>query len=213
MNAASELAVSEWRWAGALMVAGLFAFLIGAGLWKPAEFEISVPEGLRVMSRYRGRLQWLTGWMMCGILLSTLGVAALQTTLAQWGQHRSAFTMPFFIGAPLGIAFLVLLRAAILNTPLEADVELSAGLLRTRQLAGLCYVGHMLLWYAGWVALGRLGLTTQIFPPWYGWLAIVLGTVYFLGFMVMRGGFFAPPFWVHLVPAIGGVVLLVRPPS
>ena len=213
MTTVSELATSEWRWAGTLMVAGLVAFLIGASLWQPSEFEIGVPEGLHVMSRYRGRLQWLSGWMMCGILLSTLGVAALHTALAQWGPHRSMFALPFFIGAPLGLAFLVLLRAAILNTPLEADAELSAGVLRARQLAGLCYGGHMLLWYAGWVALGRAGLTTQIFPAWYGWLAIVLGTIYFLGFIVMRGGFFAPPFWVHVVPAIGGVVLITRPPS
>jgi len=55
----------------------------------------------------------------------------------------------------------------------------------------------------GWqVVVGDMG------PAWFGWMGMVWGAIFAIGFVLTRGGaFFAPPFWAHLFTGALGLNL------
>lgn len=207
--------VTEWRWAGAILVVGLVAFMIGASFWKPAEFEVSAAGGLDAMARHRGRIHWIVGWMIAGLALTAIGLKALHHCLeSSPGTFSSRwFALSFGVGAVLMTGCLLILALLVTNTSIQQGTKLPA-LLRWKSVAGALFVGHMLLAYGAWIFLGMTLFATNVLPPWVGWTSVIVGSVFLGGFVFMRGGYFAPPFWAHVLPAAIGIALsrLASPP-
>jgi hypothetical protein len=207
---------SDWKWTASLLIAGLVVFLVGAAGWKPAEFDVSAAEGLRNMSAYRGRIQWVVAWMTCGMVLTTYGLASLRVLLERDQGAISSwwFLLPFTVACVAMVAALFLLRTLVLRTPIDPTVEIPTTVLAWRTASGVLFVIHAVLGYATWVGLGVVARSTDLLPNGLGWAGIVLGTGFALGFILMRGGPFAPPFILHVFTAATGITMLLRqPPS
>ena len=193
---------------------GLVAFLIGAAMFKPAEYQVWLVDGLRAMARDRGPMQWLTAWMTCGVVVTLYGLAALRRSfaVASDGAGGTWFFLMFAVGAVCMIGFLVILRTIVVHMPTDPTVEVPAKLLAWRDAGGVLFAVHMLLAYASHIALGVAVLKTGLLPSWFGWTASIGGGVMLLGLVVFRGGPFTPPILAHVMTAVSGIVLLIRPP-
>ena len=61
---------------GAVLVAGLGTFLVGAGGWR-LEYQRPLPESLPLIHRDRGRWTWIHVWMVAGVFVTSAGLAGL----------------------------------------------------------------------------------------------------------------------------------------
>lgn len=50
----------------------------------------------------------------------------------------------------------------------------------------------------------------SVFPAWLGWIGVAVGLIGLVGFIVTRGGPFAPPIIAHSFGLLAGIVLLLR---
>jgi hypothetical protein len=66
----------------------------------------------------------------------------------------------------------------------------------------------MLLSYVSAVLLGLGVVGSGILSARTGWIGVVGGAIFALGFLLARGGPFAPPFMAHLYTFFLGVMLL-----
>jgi hypothetical protein len=88
--------------------------------------------------------------------------------------------------------------------------EVPAGYEALDRWAGLLMAAHMVTAYTSWAFFGAALVRSGVGPSWLGWSGVVAGAVLALGFVVLRGGPFAPPILAHVYSAVVGVVLLLR---
>ena len=74
---------------------------------------------------------------------------------------------------------------------------------------GVLHTVHLLSAYLSWTLIGSGVIDTAIAPLWVGWLGIGSGVVGAVGYTVLKGGPFAPPFLAHLYPFMLGIVLMI----
>jgi hypothetical protein len=67
----------------------------------------------------------------------------------------------------------------------------------------------MLLSYATFAFLGAAMLNGSLLPAWLGWFGVALGVVALVGFLLTRGGPFAPPILAHSFGLLVGIVMLI----
>lgn len=64
--------------------------------------------------------------------------------------------------------------------------------------------------FVTFAVIGAAVVLSQQAPTWLGWVGVVWGGTFLVGFALTRfAGPFNPPFWAHAYTAMLGVVLLV----
>jgi hypothetical protein len=127
---------------------------------------------------------------------------------------RAVATTGQMLFAAGGIAFLGSLTVGLTGTPGAASVFARTGVvppayLSWRRLGNALYVLHMLLSYATFALLGGAMLDGSLLPAWLGWFGVALGVVALVGFLLARGGPFAPPILAHSFGLLVGIVMLI----
>jgi hypothetical protein len=201
-------------WTGVVLVAGLVTFLTGAVFWKPAVYQQALPQALAAMAKDASRLRWIQSWMVVGIVTTTLGVALLARRIDLHGEHfwSTIGAACFTIGAGLmlvSLAFGLTVRPWA-ATETTSTGEVPRGYEAFDRFAGLLMAAHMVTAYASWAFFGAAILRSGAGPTWLGWSGLVAGPVLAAGFVVLRGGPFAPPFLAHVYTAVIGIVLLLH---
>lgn len=195
-------------------MAAFAVFLVGAGFWLVREFERPLDLMMRAIEARPRRWLWIHAWMVAGTLVSVLAAASMFRLLRDDGGGLLA-TIGFaaFVSGCLG--FLVTLLFRLTATPRAAAATVATGAVppayqsRHRFTSSL-YVAHMLLSYAAFALFGGAMLGGSVFPAWLGWTGIVSGLIGLVGFVVMRGGPFAPPIIAHSFGLVAGILLLLR---
>jgi hypothetical protein len=196
-----------------LLVMAFFVFLIGAGFWIVREFEQPLAARLRAVAIHRRRWIWIHSWMVAGTIVSVAAVTLLARLLRDDGGALLATTGQMLFAAG-GIAFLGSLTVGLTGTPGAASVFARTGVvppayLSWRRLGNALYVLHMLLSYATFALLGGAMLNGSLLPAWLGWFGVALGVVALVGFLLARGGPFAPPILAHSFGLLVGIVMLI----
>ena len=199
---------------GALLVTAFVVFLAGAGFWLVREFEQPLAVRLRAVAIRQRRWMWIHAWMLLGTIVSLWAVSALVRLLRDDGGGRWA-TIGFAAFASGCLAMLGSLAFALTATPRAARETLRTSAVppayqRRQRVASALYVGHMLLSYATFAALGFAMLRSSLFPTWLGWTGIASGALGFIGFLRMRGGPFGPPIIAHSFGLLVGIVMLLH---
>jgi hypothetical protein len=183
--------------------------MVGAARWRLA-YEQPLEISLPLKAWEAGRLRWIHSWMLVGIVLSSAGVAALAMfTQSPWG---AAAAVVFAMGATsmlVAIAFRMSVGEwAATETVATGSVPHLYPALSV--WAGGLHAIHMVTAYASAIPLGWVIVETDIAPAWVGWIGMVWGAVYAIGFVLTRGSaVFAPPFQAHLFTGVLGLTLLL----
>ncbi len=199
---------------GITLIAGLVAFLIGAGGWRLA-YEKPLIEALRVIHTDRRRRAWIHLWMIPAMFLTAAGVAGFGVLLPDPDAAAIA-GMAAVVYALGALCWVVSLTFRLTVVPWAAQVTVEDG--APPQVfppfdywAGSLYIAHMASAYAAFAVLGAAVLVSEALPPWLGWLGIGGGAAFLAGFVATRfRGPFNPPFWAHTYTGILGVLLVLR---
>jgi hypothetical protein len=193
---------------GWLMVAGFVAFMTGAAGWRVA-YEQPMERSLPVMHADRGRLRWIHGWMIPGVVLTTSGLAGLAWAVST--PTVAAAAAAYALGAVLWIMALVL-RLTVGEWAAEQMVEsgsIPEAYPPLARWAGLGHAIHMLLAYATAVPLGWSLSGVGLVPDWLAWAGTIWGSALFVLFLVPRTrSVAAPPFWAHVFTFAVAIALL-----
>jgi len=199
---------------GILLVAAFAIFLVGAGFWLVREFERPLDVMLRAVEARRRRWMWIHAWMVAGTLVSVLAVASMFRLLRDdGGGLLSTIGFAAFVSGCL--AFLVTLLFRLTATPRAAAATVATGTVppayqSKHRFTSALYVAHMLLSYAAFALFGGSMLGRSVFPASLGWTGVAIGLIGLVGFVVTRGGPFAPPIIAHSFGLLAGIVLLLR---
>jgi hypothetical protein len=209
----NPLTSSAVRWIGWLLVSGFVVFAVGAALWRMA-YQQPETQALLAVAAEHGRWMWIHGWMVLGVVLTSIAVAALRELLADSGERLfSTLALALYsFGAVLGVAWLAFRLTAYdwAATATAKSGSVPAWFTALNRWSGALYAIHLVLAYLSWVPLGVSLLATGLVPRWLGWSAIGMGSVWTIGFVALGGGPFSPPFWAHVVTFAVGVALLRR---
>jgi hypothetical protein len=195
--------------AGWLLVSGLVTFTIGAVRWR-LEYEQPLAVSLPLRAADRGRLRWIQYWMIIGVAVTSMGLAAAAAVLvaSPWAAVAAAL---YGIGAAaflIALAFrLTVGEWAAAETVATGQVPLLYPAL-SAWAAGL-YGLHMITAYISAIPLGFV-IAAATGPNWLGWAGVVWGGGCATGFVLTRGaGFFSPPILAHVFSAAVGMTLLI----
>jgi hypothetical protein len=160
----------------------------------------------------RGRWLWIHVWLAAGVLLTVGGL--ITWTEIQWEAGERLLT-------PVGVSMFVIgavlwLLAMGIRVTIEdwAAGEVLSGngvpaiYPSIHRLAGLLYAAHMVLSYVSAFVLGTGVLSSHVLSSRLGWVGVIGGAVSTVGFVLARGGPFAPPFLAHLYSCALGIMLL-----
>ncbi len=205
------------RFTGITLILGCVLFLGALGFMPrdtTGNFMVNLPlrEQLLVIAAQPSLFQWSFSLLICGIIVTFLGLAMLTTLLRDAGDTTFSslaliaflfgdILLVIYIAFPLGIAPLAAQETARRGAVPDYYVQLT---LWTQPL----FVIYTILAFSALVAYGGAILSTRVLPHWVGWLCIVYG----LAGLVLAG-FIAgnvPPFLHHLMPIVIGVLLLLR---
>lgn len=198
---------------GAVLLAGLAVFLVGAVRWRLA-YERPLAESLRVIADDRSRRVWIHVWMIAGVLLTAAGVGAFSALVSE-PPARVAATMAAVVYGMGAACWLVSLAFRLTVIPWAAAETVRAGeppvgFVALNGWASTLYVLHMATAYAAFGLLGLAVLLTGDLPGWLGWVGTVWGVVFLAGFVATRfAGPFNPPFWAHLYTGLVGALLVL----
>lgn len=203
---------SEARSCGWLLCAGLVVFLVGAVVWRPALFQAPLlSDQLKNVAAHRVAWLWIHAWLAAGVVVTTAALSVWVELQRQAGERLAtpiAFTI-YLVGAVLWLAAMAM-RITVQEWAARQAVE---GVVpdiypSIHRLGGLLYAVHMVLSYAAFVALGAGVLRSGIIGRGLGWGGVVGGGGFFVGFLALGGGPFAPPFLAHVYTFALGVALL-----
>jgi hypothetical protein len=199
---------------GTALVAGLVLFLVGAGGWRQV-YDRPLPESLPAVHEDRRRRAWIHTWMVAALLVTPAGLAGF-VVLTEPALARVAAGMGaalYMVGA---VCWVVSLAFRLTVVPWGAERTVADGA-PPQQFVALdawatsLYSIHMLSAYASFVLLGSAVLAGSALPTWLGWLGVIWGVAFVVGFVVVADRFgapFYPPFWAHAYTGVLGVVLL-----
>jgi hypothetical protein len=197
---------------GAVLVAGLVVFFVGAAGWRMA-YEQPLPEALRVIHRDRRRRAWIHLWMIPALFVTPAGIVGYAVLVAAPpGAALAAMGAAVYVmGAVCWVAALAF-RLTVVPWAAQrtvADAAPPAGFEALDDWAGALYVVHMASAYAAFAVVGAAVLVTGELPAWLGWLGVGWGVAFLAGFVATRfSGPFNPPFWAHTYTAVLGVLLI-----
>lgn len=194
-----------------LLILGGTVFTVGAIFWR-MYFQQPLEKTLPVIVERRKRWMWIHGWMIPGVVLTAIALFALRDILQASGETIWSTLMAvfFLIGAPLVICMMTF-RITVMDQAASSFVRtqvLPESFEWLHQWSVSLYAVHMVLSYLSSVFLGLAALSGGLFPAWFGWTAVVFGALGTFGFVLMRGGPFASPILVHVIPFIAGMLLL-----
>jgi hypothetical protein len=196
---------------GATLVTGLVVFLVGAGAWKLA-YDQPMAQALPVIHDDRGRRAWIHLWMIPAMFVTSAGVLGLAAIADDEvaAVLCSMAAVVYALGAVCWVASLTF-RLTVVPWGAEQFVEqgvLPVGFAAFDRWAGSLYSVHMVSAYVAFVLLGGAVLVDGALAPWVGWVGVVGGLVFSIGFLATRReGPFNPPFWSHVYTALLGVLL------
>ena len=203
---------TELQAVAGLLIGGFVIFLVGAALWR-MDYQSELPEALQAIAKSPGRWRWIHAWMIAGVAVTIIGLAALALVMAASDEpvYGAAGGALFAVG---GIVWLVgaswritwLLRAAV-ETAETGSIP--AGADAWTEWFGALHTTHLLSAYLSWTLIGSAVIASDLAPLWVGWLGIGLGVVGAVGYIVLKGGPFAPPILAHLYTLILGIMLLI----
>lgn len=199
---------------GAILVAGLVLFLVGAGGWRPAAYDVPFVEALPAVHRDRRRWRWIHAWMIVAMLTTPAGLAAV-TVVVTRPTARGVVAMAAVVYGLGAVCWIVALTFRLTVVPWAAEVTVAAGsppdpAPALDRWATSLYVVHMCSAYLASAALAGGLLLDAALPRWLGWAGLVWGLVFLIGFVTPRVSMvFQPPAWAHLYTAAVGVALLV----
>jgi hypothetical protein len=205
------------RFTGITLILGCCLFLGSLGLLprdSTGNFMVNLPlrEQLLVIAAQTTLFQWSFSLLICGIIVTLLGLAMLTTLFRDAGD--ATFSYLALIALLFGDILLVIYIAFPLGiAPLAAQETVKTGMvpdyyvpltLWTQPL----FVIYTILAFSVLAAYGGAVLSKRVLPHWIGWLAII----YSLAGLVLAGvtAGNVPPFLHHLVPIVIGVLLLLR---
>jgi hypothetical protein len=198
---------------GIVLIAGLVVFLVGAGGWKLA-YDQPMRDALPVIHLDRRRRAWIHLWMIPAMFLTSAGVLGLAAVVVDGVAVVLSLMagIVYALGAACWIASLAF-RLTVVPWAAEQVVErgdLPEGFAALDSWAGSLYAVHMVSAYVAFAIVGAAVLADGRLPGWAGWVGIVGGMLYALGFLATRReGPFNPPAWAHLYTAVIGVLLLL----
>lgn len=198
---------------GAVLLAGLVIFLVGAVRWRMT-YERPLAEALRVIAGDRPRRAWIHLWMIVALLVTPAGLGALGLLLAD-PVARVLAVMASVVYAIGAVCWVVSLAFRLTVVPWAAEQTLGqgeppTGFAALDAWAGALYTLHMASSYVAFALLGCALLPSGDVPGWLGWLGIGWGIVFLTGFVATRfAGPFNPPFWAHAYTGVVGAVLLM----
>lgn len=194
-----------------LLILGGTVFLIGAVFWL-MEFQQSLEKTLPVIVQRRKRWMWIHGWMLPGVVLTAVALFVLRDRMMASGEIMWSTLMAvlFLIGVVPVICMLTF-RITVMDQAAAAFVRtgvMPAGFESLHLWSVSLYAVHMVLSYLACFFLGLAAFEGAVFPTWFAWTAVVFGAFGTLGFILMKGGPFAPPILVHVIPLMAGILLL-----
>lgn len=198
---------------GGVLLAGFVVFMTGALAWRLA-YERPLPEVLAIIHADRRRRAWIHSWMIAAMFVTPAGLAGL-AALPDTGTGTVLAVMAA-AGYALGaLCWLVSLAFRLTVVPWAAEQATGGNVpeafVALDAWAGALYVIHMAASYTAFAVIGLAVLASGNLPDWLGWLGLVAGLGFLLGFVATRfAGPFNPPLFAHLYPGVIGVVLLVR---
>jgi hypothetical protein len=198
---------------GAVLVAGLVVFMVGAVAWR-LEYERPLADSLPLIHHDRRRRTWIHLWMIPALFLTPAGLAGF-TALLDSPIEEVAALMAAVVYAIGSVCFIVSLAFRLTVVPWAAEHTTAAGSPPDafgpfNSWASALYVIYMSSAYAAFAALGVAVLASADLPRWLGWLGVAWGVGFLAGFVATRfAGMFNPPFWAHAYTGVLGVVLLV----
>jgi hypothetical protein len=203
---------SEGKPGGWILCAGLVVFMVGAVLWRPSWFEAArLSDQLKNVAAHPAVWTWIHVWMAAGVVVTTAGLAVWVEVQRQAGERLAtpiAFTL-YLIGAIcwlVAIALRLTVHEWAAGQAVQGVVpEVSPAFHR---LSGLLYAAHMVLAYLAFAALGAGVLRSGILGRGFGWTGVAGGGACALGFLLLRGGPFAPPFIAHVYTFVLGIKIL-----
>jgi hypothetical protein len=205
--------MSEHELVGAVLVAGLVVFLVGAGAWRLA-YDQPLHEALPVIHADRRRRAWIHLWMIPALFVTSAGMLGMPAVLSD-GLAVVVSLMAGTVYALGAVCWIAALAFRLTVVPWAAAQivergELPEGFTALDGWAGALYSVHMVSAYAAFAILGAAVLIDGDLPRWAGWVGVVGGLVLAAGFLATRReGPFNPPAWAHLYTAVVGVLLLV----
>lgn len=206
--------MQEHELVGIVLVAGLVVFLVGAGGWKLV-YDQPMREALPVIHVDRRRRAWIHMWMIPAMFLTSAGVLGLAAVVGDGVAVVLSLMagIVYALGAVCWVASLAF-RLTVVPWAAEQTVErgdLPEGFAALDSWSGSLYAVHMVSAYVAFAILGAAVLADGELPRWAGWVGIVGGMLYAIGFLATRReGPFNPPAWAHLYTAMIGILLLLR---
>jgi hypothetical protein len=205
------------RFTGIALILGCVLFLGALGFMPrdtTGNFMVNLPlrEQLLVIAAQPSLFQWSFSLLICGIIITLLGLALLTTLLQDAGDRTFSYLalivllfgdvlLVIYVAFPLGVAPLAAQETVKTGVVPDYYVQLT---MWTQPL----FVIYTILAFSVLAAYGGAVLSTRVLPHWIGWLAII----YSLAGLVLAGlaAGNVPPFLHHLVPIVIGVLLLLR---
>jgi hypothetical protein len=208
------MSVNPQRFCAILLISGLVVFMVGAVLWKLDFQSRDLGHVLRSVAAERGRWLWIHAWIAAGVVLSVGGLVAWVDVQRQAGESTltPVAVAIFALGAVLWLVAIGM-RVTVQDSAAAevlAGAGVPSGYPALHRLAGLLYAAHMLLSYLSVAVLGWGVLNSGVLSARTGWAGIAGGSVGAVGFVLLQGGPFAPPFMAHVYSCALGVLLLRR---
>jgi hypothetical protein len=206
--------MQEHELVGIVLVAGLVVFLVGAGGWKLA-YDRPLREALPVIHDDRRRRAWIHLWMIPAMFLTSAGMLALAAVFVDGVAVVLSLIagVVYALGAVCWVASLAF-RLTVVPWAAEQTVDrgdLPEGFAAFDSWVGSLYAVHMVSAYVAFGVLGAAVLADGELPRWAGWVGVVGGTLFALGFLATRReGPFNPPAWAHLYTALIGILLVLQ---
>ena len=199
---------------GAVLVAGLGIFLVGAVRWR-LEYQRPLPDSLPAIHRDRRRWAWIHVWMMAAMVVSPAGLVGLTVVMeAPTARVLTAMAAAAYVSGAVCWILSLAFRLTVVAWAAEQTVIAGAvpdGFAAHDRWAGALYCVHMLTAYVASAVLGTAVLASDTMPTWLGWTGVGWGLAFAAGLLATRfAGPFNPPFWAHLYTGTVGVYLLLR---
>lgn len=199
---------------GAILVAGVVVFTVGAVRWRLA-YEGPLDESLPVIHADRRRRAWIQTWMLVAMFVTTAGLSGFAVVVPDAPDAALPAVMAALVYALGAICMVVSLVFGLTVVPWAAertveDGSVPEGFAAYRAWAGGLYVIHMVASYTAFALIGASVLASSSMSGWTGWVGLVLGVGCLAGFVATRfAGPFNPPILAHAYTGLLGVVLLL----